>query len=43
MAEENISQEFSLKTIGKTRNYLIEEITRNEWCPENPPLVNSAR
>ena len=25
MSEENMSQEFSLKNIDKTRNYLIEE------------------
>ena len=30
MAEENISQELRLKNIDGTRNYLIEEITRNE-------------
>ena len=30
MAEENISQEFRLKTIDETRNYLIEKINRNE-------------
>ena len=30
MAEENISQEFRLKNIYETRNYLIEEIKRNE-------------
>ena len=30
MAEENISQEFRLKNIDKTRNYLIEEIKQNE-------------
>ena len=30
MAEENISQEFRLKNIDKTRNYLAEEINRNE-------------
>ena len=29
MAEENISQEFRLKNIDETRNYLIEEINRN--------------
>ena len=28
--EENISQEFRLKNIDETRNYLIEEINRNE-------------
>ena len=30
MVEENISQEFRLKNIDRTRNYLIEEINRNE-------------
>ena len=30
MAEENISQEFRLKNIDETRNYLIEETNRNE-------------
>ena len=30
MAEENISQEFRLKNIYETKNYLIEEINRNE-------------
>ena len=30
MAEEYISQEFRLKNIDETRNYLIEEIDRNE-------------
>ena len=30
MAEENISQEFRLKNIDETRNYLIEEINQNE-------------
>ena len=30
MAEENISQKFSLKNIDETRNYLIEGINRNE-------------
>ena len=30
IGEENISQEFILKNIDETRNYLIEEITRNE-------------
>ena len=29
MSEENISQEFRLKNIDETRNYLIEEISRN--------------
>ena len=30
MAEENMSQEFRLKHTDETRNYLIEEINRNE-------------
>ena len=30
MSEENISQEFRLKNIDATRNYLIEEINQNE-------------
>ena len=30
MSEENISQEFRLKNINETRNYLIEEINQNE-------------
>ena len=30
MAEENLSQEFRLRNIDETRNYLIEEINRNE-------------
>ena len=30
MAEENICQEFRLKNTDETRNYLIEEINRNE-------------
>ena len=30
MVEENISQEFRLKNIDETRNYLIEEINRND-------------
>ena len=30
MAEENISQEFKLKIIDETRNYLIEETNQNE-------------
>ena len=30
MAEENVSLEFRLKNIDETKNYLIEEINRNE-------------
>ena len=29
MSEENISQEFRLKKIDKTRNYFIKEIKQN--------------
>ena len=30
MCKENISQEFRLKNIDETKNYLIEEINGNE-------------
>ena len=30
IVEENISQEFRLKTLDETRNYLLEEIEQNE-------------
>ena len=30
MSEENISQEFRLKNIDETTNYLIKEINQNE-------------
>ena len=30
MAEENVSQEFRLKSINETRNYFVEEIGQNE-------------
>ena len=30
MAEKNISQEFRLKNLNETRNYLIEEINQNQ-------------
>ena len=30
MVEENISQEFRLKNVDETRNYLIQEINRNK-------------
>ena len=30
MSEENLSQEFRLKNIDETRNYLIEGINQNE-------------
>ena len=34
MSEENISQEFRLKNLDETRNYLIEEINQNELMRE---------
>ena len=30
MADENIIQEFRLKNIDETKNYIIEEINQNE-------------
>ena len=30
VSEENITEEFKLKNIDETRNYLIEEINENE-------------
>ena len=35
MAEENLSQEFRLKNIDETRNYLIEEINPNKLISKN--------
>ena len=42
MAEENIGQEFRLKNIDKTRNYLIEEINRNELVSKTHKKVCTA-
>ena len=39
MAEENISQEFRLKNIDKTRNYLIEGTKQNELMSRNHKKV----
>ena len=39
MSEEIISQEFRLKNIDKTRNYLIEEINRNELISKTHKTV----
>ena len=41
MAEENISQEFRLKIIDETRNYLIEEINRNELMSKKHKKVST--
>ena len=35
MAEENISQEFKLKNLNETMNYLIEEIKQNQLMGKN--------
>ena len=35
MCKENISQELGLKNIDETKNYLIEEINRNEFISKN--------
>ena len=39
MAEENISQEFRLKNIDETRNYLAEETEQNELMTNNHKKV----
>ena len=39
MAEENVSEKFRLKNIDETRNYLIEEINRNELMCKNHKKV----
>ena len=42
MVEENISQEFRMKNIDETRNYLIEEINRNELISKKHKKVCTA-
>ena len=39
MAQENISQEFRLKNITETRNYLIEKINRNQLISKKHKMV----
>ena len=39
MATENLSQEFRLKNIDETRNYLIEEINRNQLISKKHKMV----
>ena len=41
MPEENINQEFRLKKIDEIRNYLIQEINRNELMSEKCKKVCS--
>ena len=41
MTEENISQEFRLKNIDETGNYLIKEINRNELITKKHKKVCS--
>ena len=40
MFEENISQEFRLKNIDETTNYLIEERNRNELMSKKHKKVS---
>ena len=35
MSEENLSQEFRLNNVDETRNYLIQEINRNQLMRKN--------
>ena len=35
ISEENLSQEFRLENIDKTRSYLIEEINQNQLMSKN--------
>ena len=42
LTEENISQEFRLKNIDETRNYLIEQINRNELMSKKHEKVCTA-
>ena len=39
MVEENISEEFRLKNIDETRNYVTEKINRNESMSKNHKKV----
>ena len=39
MTEENISQEFRLKNVDETRNYLIQEINRNKLMSKKQKKV----
>ena len=43
MAEENISQEFKLQNIDEIRNYLVEEIKRNELISQKHRKVCTTR
>ena len=39
MVEANISQEFKLKNIDETWNYLLEEIKQNELVRRNRKMI----
>ena len=41
MCKENISQEFKLRNIDEARNYLIEEINRNELINKKHKKVST--
>ena len=42
MAEENVDQEFRLKNIDDTRNYLIEETNQNQLTSKKQEKVCTA-
>ena len=41
MAEENISQEFRLENVIKTRNYFVEKIEQNELMTQKHKKVRT--
>ena len=43
MSEEDISQEFRLKNIDETRNFLIEKINQNESTSKNRKMSTVSR
>ena len=43
MVEENISQEFRLRNIDETTNYLIEETNRNELINKKHKLLYGSK
>ena len=41
MVEENINQEFRLKSIDKTRTYFLEEIKQNQLMSKKHKMVST--
>ena len=41
MAEENISQEFSIKNMNETKKYLIEELNLNELISKKQKMIST--